>query len=113
MPVRRHAEAGHHGAALGQGILGAELVVVAVQILDAGRDHGALEVLPGALADAVAGIDGAALITLVGAEISAPGLAAGAGRGRKLLAMRIRARKPGEIGSLAGPGAGDEERHVG
>src|SRR5262245_2095857 len=113
VPVRRHAEAGHHGAALGQGVLGAELVVVAVQVLDAGRDHGALEVLPGALADAIAGVDRAALRALIGAEIGAPGLAARAGRGRELLAARIGARKPAEIGALARPGAGDEERHIG
>src|SRR5215510_11419424 len=112
MPVRRHANAGHHCAALGQRILLAKLVVVAVQVLDAGRDHGALEVLPGALADAVASVNRAALVALVRAQISAPSLAAGASRGRELLAVAIRTCEAAEVGAFAGPDAGDEKAHV-
>ena len=48
----------------------------------------------------------------IGAEISAPGLVAGAGRLRPRLAMGIRAGEPAEIAALAGPDAGDEEGHV-
>src|SRR5580658_7987648 len=38
-----------------------DLAVCAVEIVNAGRYHAAFEVLPGAVADAVAGVDGAAL----------------------------------------------------
>src|SRR5205085_8310547 len=58
--VRREADAGHHGAALGERRLHRELVVVAVEILDVLSDDLALEILPGAGADAVASMDGAA-----------------------------------------------------
>src|SRR5215510_12716923 len=70
VPVRRHAEAGHRGATFRQRVFDTELVVVAVQILDAGRDHGALEILPRTLADPVASVDRATLVALVRAQIS-------------------------------------------
>src|SRR5436305_1371983 len=100
-------------ALLGQAGLLADLVV-AVQVVVAGGDDHALGVLPGALADAVAGIDGAALRGGVGAQIGVPGLAGtGAGGGRQRLAVGIRAGEAAEIAALAGTFAGYEEGHVG
>ena len=74
--VRREADAGDDVAALGERVVEAELVVVAVQIVEAGRDDRALEVLPRAVADAVARVDRGLAVGGLGAEIGAPGLAA-------------------------------------
>src|SRR5262249_46395890 len=71
------------------------------------------EVLPGALADAVAGIDRGLAARLLGAQVSPPRLAAGAGGLRQGLALAIRALEAAEIRALAGSRAGDEEGHVG
>src|SRR5262249_60584989 len=107
--VRRVADAGDHRAPLGQRHLHSELVVVAVQVVDVLRDDLALEVLPGALADAVAGIDRGLAARLLGAQVRPPGLAAGAGGIRQGLALAIRALEAAEIRALAGSRAGDEE----
>ena len=48
----------------------------------------------------------------LGAQISAPGVVAGADRRGELLAVPVGARQPAEIGAVAGPGAGHEEGHV-
>src|SRR6516162_4765878 len=80
--VGRVADAVDDRALLRQaGFLG-DLVAVAVQVVDAGGDDHAFGVLPGAAADAVAGIDGGARIGRIGAaaEIGVPGVAAGADR---------------------------------
>src|SRR4051794_16369331 len=55
--VWREANARNDEAALGDRVLCVELIVVAVQIVNAGRDNRALEVLPRTIADAVAGVD--------------------------------------------------------
>src|SRR6185369_5002693 len=81
----------------------------AMQVVDVLGNHGALGVLPGAAADAVLGIDGRGAASRLCAQISAPGLAAGAGRLCKLLAMRIGTGKSAEIAALAEADAGDEE----
>src|SRR6266446_2549028 len=102
-------------ALLGQACFLADLVVVAVEIVDIGRDNNALGVLPGAGPDAVAGVDGSARIGGIGvaAEVGLPSLAARPRRLRQRLAVPIRAFEAAEIGALARPGAGDEEAHVG
>src|SRR6266446_7570736 len=110
--VGREAETRNPGAALGERVVGGELVVGAVQILDAGRDHHALGVLPRALADAVASVGGLPGRGRGGTEIGPPRLAAGACGGGERLAVGIGARKPAKIAALARTGAGDEERHV-
>src|SRR5205807_3717927 len=100
--VRGEAEARNLAAALGERGVGPELVAVAVQIVDAGGDDHALEVLPGTLADAVAGVDGLGRVRHVGvgAEISVPGLAAGTGAGGELLALRIGAFEATQVAAL-------------
>src|SRR6478752_6486214 len=55
--VGRVAGARDHRAALGERGLRAQLVAVAVQIIDALRDDLVFEVLPGTVADTVTGID--------------------------------------------------------
>src|SRR6266568_2690063 len=109
--VRREADPGDDRASLGERIVPAELVVGAVKIVDAGRDDRALGILPGAVPDAIARVDGAA--GRIGAQIGAPGLAARAHRRCQLLAVPIRAFEPAEVGALAGSGAGDEKGRVG
>src|SRR4029079_6821528 len=89
-----------------------ELVVVAVQIVDAGGDDLALEVLPRTLADAVPCIDGGVAFGGLGAQVGAPGLAACAGAAREFLAIPVGALDAAEIGTFAGPKASHEERHV-
>ena len=91
-----------------RGLLG-EIVGIAVQVVDALGDHDALGVLPGAFADAVAGVHRAVALR---AEISVPGLAGGARGLRELAAMRVGAGEPAEVGALAGAVAGDEEGHA-
>src|SRR4051794_7790365 len=94
-----------------RGLLGQ--VVLAVQLGDVlGNDH-ALGVLPWALADAVARIDGHRATSRLRREIGVPGLSAGACRLRQRLAIFVGAVEPAEIRAFAGSGAGDEERHVG
>jgi hypothetical protein len=78
-----------------------------------GRDHVALEILPWAVADAVARIDARLAVGRLGAEVGAPGFAARAVALRQRLAVLVGALDAAEVGALAGPGAGDEERHVG
>ena len=72
----------------------------------------ALEILPRALADAVARIDRRLAAAFLGAEIGAPGLAARAVALRQRLAVLVGPRDAAEVGALAGPRAGDEERHL-
>src|SRR6266852_6017315 len=102
MPVGRHAEAGHHLPTLGERGLQAELVAGAVEVVDILRDDLALEVLPRAFADAVAGIDRGDGGRLGAAEIGTPDLLAGAGGGPEGLASCVRGVNAAEIAALAG-----------
>src|SRR5215468_1990452 len=107
------ADASDDGAALGKRAVAAELVVGAVEITDVLGDDDALRVLPRTVTDAIAGVDGLGGRGFRRAEIRVPRLAARACRGRQLLTMGIRARKPAEIATLSEGRTGDEETHVG
>ena len=85
-------------ALLRQVVLLVELIVGAVQIVDAGGNDHALGIHPRTLADAVARVHGAGALRR---QIRVPGLAAGAGRCREVLAMLVGAGKPAEIGAFA------------
>src|SRR4051794_17250406 len=74
--VWRKADARNDETALGERRHRAELVVVAVQVVDAGRHDLTLEVLPRPLADAVARMSGGLAIGVLGREIGVPRLAA-------------------------------------
>ena len=111
--VRRITPSRDHGATLGQRGPAVEPIVVAMQIIDAFRDNFALEILPGAAPDAVAGVDGDPAIRGLRAEIGPPGLAACARRLCQSLALPVRAIQSAQVGTLAEPGAGDKEGHVG
>src|SRR5262245_47505790 len=87
VPSRRVATAVDHVALFAERGLLAELVVGAVQVVDVLRHHVSLGIAPRAGPDAVAGIDGLPAARRLRAQIGAPGLAAGAGRLCKLLAM--------------------------
>src|SRR5689334_1384107 len=110
--VRREADAGNDQAALTQRVVEAELVVVAMQIVEARCDDLALEVLPWAVADPVACIDRRLACGLLGAEIGPPGFSASAVTLGQRLAILVGTLDAAEIGALAGSVAGDEERHV-
>ena len=110
MPVRLVAAAVDDLALLRQIVLLAELVVGAVQIVDAGGDDHALGIHPRPLADAVARVHRAGALRR---QIRMPGLGPRADRRCEILAMLVGAGKPAEIGALARPGAGDEETHIG
>src|SRR5690606_7470434 len=90
----------------------AEVVVLAVQVLDALGNHHALGVVPGPAADAIARVDGLPAALGRRAEVCAPGLVAGADRGCELLAVRIRAPEPAQAGAVPGTFARDEEAHA-
>ena len=85
--IGRVADAGNDGAAFRQRRLHAELVVVAVQIVNVLRNNFSLEVLPGTAPDAVARIDGRLAVGGLRAQIGTPGLAAGTGPLRQFLAI--------------------------
>src|SRR4051812_22804273 len=72
--VRREADARDDETALRERRHRAELVVVAVQVIDAGRHDLTLEVLPRALADAVARIHRRLAARFLRREIGVPGL---------------------------------------
>ena len=90
-------------ALLGQrGLLG-EVVAAPCSSATFFGDHHALGVAPRPVADAVARVDGGLAVGLLGAEVGAPGVAAGAGRLAPALAIGVGALEPAEIGAVAGP----------
>src|SRR6185312_6985283 len=111
--IRREAHARNELAALAQRVVKAQFIVVAVQIVKTGRDDLAFEILPRAVADAVACIDRRLPGSLLGTQIGAPSFPSGAETLRQRLAMLVGAFDAAQIGALAEPGAGDEERHTG
>ncbi len=82
---------------------------VAVDLRDAAADELAVRVVPRAVADAVARVDGAGTLR---AQVGVPDdRRAAAGRGRQLLAVRVGAGEAAVVGAVALGDAGDEERH--
>src|SRR4051812_25595685 len=75
--VGRVADTGDNGAPLGERGRHPELGAVAVKIVDVLRDDLTLEILPGPAPDTIAGVHGLRAARSLGAEISAPGFAAG------------------------------------
>ena len=112
MTVRCKANARDDLAPLGQRRVHAKLAIVAVQIVNVLSDDFALEILPGAVANAVTRIDSGLAVGSLGAQIGAPGLSSRAVALCQLLTMLVGAFKAAEIGALARPGGGDKERHV-
>src|SRR6266699_1308274 len=112
MTVRCKAYARNDLAPLGQRRVHAKLVIVAVQIVDGLSDDFALEILPRTVANAVTRIDGRLSVGTLGAQIGAPGFSSRAMTLRQLLTILVGTFKAAEIGALAGPHAGDKERHV-
>src|SRR4051812_25446602 len=102
--VRRVGTAVDRLALFAQRRLLADLVVGAVQVVDALGDHLALGVLPWTAADAVARVDGAA--RRLRAQIGMPGLAACSAGLRQRLTMAVRAFDAAQVAALAGTGAG-------
>jgi hypothetical protein len=111
--VRRKSDARDELAALAQRIVETQLIVVAVQIVDTGRNRLAFEILPRAVADAVACIDRRLAVRLLGAQLSAPRFSAGAVTLCQRLAILVGAFDAAKLGALAGSGSGHEERHIG
>src|SRR5262245_52410118 len=110
--VGRVANTGNHGAALGERDLHAELVAVAMQVIDVLGDDLVFEILPRSPSDAIAGIDGLCAARRLGAQIRAPGLVAGARVLRQRLALTIRSFQAAKIRAFARSGAGDEKGHI-
>src|SRR5215467_7683400 len=87
---------------------------VAVQVGHVAGDHLAAGVIPGAVADAVASVDGGLVARSLSAEISVPGFAGGAGSAGsfgELLAVRVGSGEAAEISAFARTHAGDKETH--
>src|SRR5262249_28158036 len=112
MTVRCKAHARNDLAPLSQRRVHAKLVIVAVQIIDVLSADFALEILPRAVANAVTRIDRRLAVGSLGAQIGVPGFSSRAVALCQFLTMPVRAFKTAEIGALAGPDAGDKERHV-
>ena len=110
VPARRVAAAVDHVAFFRKIVLLIELVVGAVQIVDAGGDHDALGVHPRSLADAIARIHRAIALRR---EIGVPCLGPCPTRFREVLTVLVGPGNSAEVGALARPGAGDEEAHIG
>jgi len=83
---------------------------VSMQIVDVLSDRGSLGVVPGTIANAIAGIH-RLIAGSGGAEISPPGPIAGPRCLGERLAVTIGSRQPPEIGSIPQTHAGDEETH--
>jgi hypothetical protein len=92
--------------------LHAELVIVAVQIVDVLRDNLSLKVLPGTVPDAIARVYGRLALGGLGTQIGAPSLVSCACALRQFLTMPISAFDAPEIGAFARPGSDHEERHI-
>ena len=84
-----------------------------MQILDIGCDLDTIDIHPRSLADSVASVHRRCSTGGLRAEISVPGLGAGADLRCQILAMFVRTGEPAEIGALGSADAADEERHVG
>ena len=84
--------------------------VLAVQLGHVLGDEGALDVVPGALADAVPRV---LRVRTLGAQVGTPGLSAQSGLVREQLAVLVGAGQAAEVGPLAGADAGDEEALAG
>src|SRR5690606_29119033 len=113
MPIRLVAAAVDDLALLAQGRVLADLVVLAVEIVDRLGDHDSLGVLPGTVADTIARVDGLGAVARLGAEVGAPRALAHARRCRERLAVLVRARDPAQVGPVADADARYEERHIG
>jgi len=104
--VGRVAAAIDHRALLGQSRLLSEHVC-AMQFVEVARDECPLGIVPGPMADAVAGVDGRR--PGLRAQIGVPGARARSDRGGERLAARVGAREAAQVAALARAGAGDEE----
>ena len=65
--------------------------------------------MPWAVADPVTCVD---RVRTLRAQIGTPGLVAGAGRRRQVLAMPVRPRESAQVGAITKTAAGDEEGHL-
>src|SRR5947208_17198760 len=112
--VRRVAAAVDDIALFAQCSLLAEIVAGAVEVGDVFGDHGALGVLPGSLADAVARIHGGLAVGGLRRQIRAPDLwSAGTCGLRQRLTVIVGAGEATEIAAIADAVAGQEETGVG
>jgi len=99
------------GRGLGESVANAGLIQgVAVEIANVRRDAVALRAEPGAVTDAVTGVDGGLAAFGLRAEVGVPGEGA-AGCGGQLLAAGVGACDATEIASFTATGTGDEETH--
>ena len=84
---------------------------VAVQVRKILRDHLALEVVPRACADAVAGVRGRLAGPRLRAQVSMPGAISGAGGSGECLAMCVSAGQSAEIAAVANGFTRHEKTH--
>jgi len=100
-----------HLALFGDGCLLSQIVLVSVQICDAFGDTDPFGVVPGALTDPVASIDGWLTAGSAGTEIGMPCPVARSCRGSQILTMLVGSCQATEFGSSARARARDEETH--
>jgi hypothetical protein len=72
---------------------------------------GQRSVVPGALANTVASIDGRLARPSLSTQVSVPSVTAGANRASERLAVRVGASQPAQVASLAHANAGNKEAH--
>src|SRR5690606_2953350 len=84
---------------------------VTVQFGDVGGDELTLGIVPGTIADAVAGVDGSLCSGGRRAEIRAPRAVAGVDGCRERLAMLVGSSEPAEVATVTRADAGDEKAH--
>src|SRR5262249_59927901 len=105
------AHAGDDLAPLAQRRVHAELVVIAVQIVNALGNYLALEVLPRATANAIARIDGSLALGNLSAQIRVPGLSPCAVSLGQLLTVAVGSLEPTTISPFAWSKARNKKRH--
>ncbi len=113
MHVGLIADTVDHGPEFRNGIFLAELIVIAVQVVDARSDLDTVEVVPGSGTDPVPCVDIGAAAFGRGAKVSAPGLVAGADIGSQGRAVRVGSLEATEITAVTGTDAGEKEAHSG
>ena len=101
----------HHRALLSEAVVLGQFVVVAVQVINTGRDDDTLRVDPRSLADTIARADGLNIALRLLTQVSVPRLARHTGRFSEALTVTIGTGQSTKLGAVAAANTGNEKTH--